>query len=94
MKLFQSQKSNCRLIPDIQNHMIIRIKQFVPPTDFGRRSFPHQLHIPMRTIRTRIFLIMLVQQEYSRIYILQSKFIIFIHISKIGGIRIIRRCIQ
>ena len=74
--------------------MIIRIKQFIPPTDFGRRSFTHQLHIPMWTIRTRIFLIMLVQQEYSRIYILQSKFIIFIHISKIGGIRIIRRCIQ
>ena len=74
--------------------MIIRIKQFVPPTDFSRRSLTYQLHIPMWAIRTRIFFIMLIQKKHRRIYILQSQLIIFIHISKIGSIRIIRRYIQ
>ena len=48
----------------------------------------------MRTFRTRILFIMLVQQRHGRVHILQGKLVIFIHIGKICSIGIVRRSIQ
>ena len=89
IQLFQCQKSNRRLISYIQYHMVIRIKKFVPPQNLSRYTFTDELHIPMRSIRARIFLIMLIQQQYGRISILQSNLILLIHISEISRIGII-----